>query len=165
MAAPLRLCAFASNWLPYSGGGSRQGAKTQSPISGSGERRFSWLARMSLLPLLKNFFDFGAGPWIDVARAVFAATHHLAFELLGVNRILGGLNHFVGELRREKQHPLFVTDDDVTRQDRHLADANGRVPLDSDLVGHRRSVSAGVIDREIFHRQKLVQISDAPVND
>src|SRR5262245_52382018 len=130
-----------------------------------GERRLSWLARMRLLPFFKNFFDFGAGPWIDVARAVFAATHHLAFELFGVNRILGGFDHIVDELRREKQHPLFVTDDDVTRQDRHLADANGSVPFDSDLVGHRRSVSAGVIGREIFHRKKLVQITNAAVND
>src|SRR5262252_6295366 len=32
MAAPLRLCAFASNGLTYSGGGSRQGAKTQRPL-------------------------------------------------------------------------------------------------------------------------------------
>jgi len=29
MAAPLRLCAFARNGLPYSGRGSREGAKTQ----------------------------------------------------------------------------------------------------------------------------------------
>src|SRR5262245_9478148 len=93
------------------------------------DRRFSWLARMSLFPLLKNFFDFGAGPRIDVPRAVFAAAHHLAFELFGVNRVLGGLDHFVGELRREKQHPLFVADDDITRQDRYLADANWRVPF------------------------------------
>src|SRR5262245_35343914 len=165
MASPLRLCAFASNWLPYSGGGSRQGAKTQRPLRGSGERRLSWFARMRLLPFFKNFFDFGAGPRIDVARAVFAATHHLAFELFSVNRVLGGLDHFVGELRREKQYPLFVTDYDVTRQDRYLADANWRVPFDSDLVGHRRSVSAGVVGREIFHRQKLVQITNASVND
>jgi hypothetical protein len=27
-----RLCAFASNGLPYSGGGSRRGAKTQRPL-------------------------------------------------------------------------------------------------------------------------------------
>src|SRR6266511_3267060 len=120
---------------------------------------------MRLLPFFKNFFDFGAWPRIDVARAVFAATHHLAFELFSVNRVLGGLDHFVGELRREKQHPLFVTNYDVTRQDCYLADANGRVPFDSDLVGHRRSVSAGVIGREIFHRKKLVQITNATVNN
>src|SRR5262245_43644062 len=60
------------------------------------------LARMSLLPLFKNFFDFRARARIDVACAVFAATHHLAFELFSVNRILGGLDRLVGELRREK---------------------------------------------------------------
>src|SRR5262249_59477662 len=35
------------------------------------------LARMSLLPLFKNFFDFGARARIDVTCAGIAATHHL----------------------------------------------------------------------------------------
>src|SRR5215467_12736518 len=60
------------------------------------------LARVSFLPLFKNFFDFWARARIDVTCAVFAATHHLTFELFCVNRILGGLDHIVRQLRREK---------------------------------------------------------------
>src|SRR5262245_60928215 len=88
MAPPSRLCVFARDWLPRSGGGSRQGAKTQRTRR---EARRLWrqLIFQDHNSLLQRHFHMSL--WTEITNTALIGCERKSASFSGAADKLGGL--------------------------------------------------------------------------
>ena len=123
------------------------------------------LLAFAFQPLGKVLFDVVRPFPVDLSGSVLALTQPQMAELIPQPNDLRSLDNLLGQVRRDKDDPFLLSQDNVARHHRRAADPDRHVDPHQHDIGNGGGVPAAIEHREIRNLFHPLDIACAAIND